>query len=221
MACGVLIPQPGIEPVPPKWKRRVLTIGPPGKSLGKQLLLMLLAVHLVIKSMLLKNTPLFLNCRCYLLTSYKVRIHLSCSLSTYFFPHSSNIVIWLFKMHLYIYKSCIQVYTVNCRTTDCNRIIVILLYSYFFFPSLEQVLMVLRPRTGKQIFWILTYLNMSSLHSYLFDSLGIFLSKSHTKWCSLSLNKITMTRSGLVFGWWCQALITALILFVQKNDTIG
>ena len=173
MACGVLIPQPGIEPVPPKWKYRVLTIVSPGKSLGKQLLLMLWAIHLVVKSMLLKNTPLFLNCRCYLLTSYKVRIHLSCSLSTYFFLHSI-IVIWLFKMHLYIYKSCIQVYTVNCRTTDCNRIIVILLYSYFFFPSLEQVLMVLRLRTGKQIFWILTYLNMSSLHSYLFDSLGIF-----------------------------------------------
>lgn len=56
-------------------------------------------------------------------------------------------------MHSYIYKSYIQIYTVNCGTIDCNRIIVILLYSaLFFFPSLEQVLTVLRLRTGKQIF---------------------------------------------------------------------
>ena len=145
-----------------------------------------LRCFLVVKSMLLKNIPFFLNFRCYLLMSYNVRIHLSCSLSTYFFLHSSNIVIWLFKMHSYIYKSYIQIYTVNCGTIDCNRIIVILLYSaLFFFPSLEQVLTVLRLRTGKQIFWVLTYLNMSPLHSYLFDSLGIFLSESHTKWCPL------------------------------------
>ena len=32
-ACGILVPQPGIELVPLQWKRRVLTTGPPGKSL--------------------------------------------------------------------------------------------------------------------------------------------------------------------------------------------
>ena len=33
MACGILVPQPGIEPGPLQWKRRVLTTGPPGNSL--------------------------------------------------------------------------------------------------------------------------------------------------------------------------------------------
>ena len=28
MACGILVPQPGIEPMPMKWKLRVLIIGP-------------------------------------------------------------------------------------------------------------------------------------------------------------------------------------------------
>ena len=172
--------------MPPQWKHGVLTTGPPGESLEKQLLFMRWGVYLVGKSMLLKNIPFFLNFRCFLLMSCNVRVPLSCSLSTYFFPHSSNIVIWLFKMHSYIYRPYIQVYTVNCGAIDCSRIMVILLYSaLFFFPSLEQVLTVLRLRTGKQIFWVLTYLNMSSLHSYLFDSLGIFLSESHTKWCPL------------------------------------
>ena len=32
-ACGVLAPRPGIEPVTPALKGRVLTTGPPGKSL--------------------------------------------------------------------------------------------------------------------------------------------------------------------------------------------
>ena len=33
MACGILGPQPGIEPVPLHWQLGVLTPGPPGKSL--------------------------------------------------------------------------------------------------------------------------------------------------------------------------------------------
>ena len=31
-ACSILVPQPGIEPGPQQWKRRVLTTGPPGNS---------------------------------------------------------------------------------------------------------------------------------------------------------------------------------------------
>ena len=32
-ACGILVPRPGMEPVPLQWKHGVLTTGPPGKSL--------------------------------------------------------------------------------------------------------------------------------------------------------------------------------------------
>ena len=32
-ACGILAPQPGIEPAPPALEGEVLTTGPPGKSL--------------------------------------------------------------------------------------------------------------------------------------------------------------------------------------------
>ena len=32
-ACGILAPQPGIEPAPPVLEGEVLTTGPPGKSL--------------------------------------------------------------------------------------------------------------------------------------------------------------------------------------------
>ena len=32
-ACGILVPQPGIELTPPESKHKVLTTGPPGKSL--------------------------------------------------------------------------------------------------------------------------------------------------------------------------------------------
>ena len=32
MACGILVRQPGTEPVPLHWERRVLTTEPPGKS---------------------------------------------------------------------------------------------------------------------------------------------------------------------------------------------
>ena len=32
MACGNLVPPPGIEPVPAAWECRVLNAGPPGKS---------------------------------------------------------------------------------------------------------------------------------------------------------------------------------------------
>ena len=32
-ACGILAPQPGIEPSPPALEGKVLTTGPPGKSL--------------------------------------------------------------------------------------------------------------------------------------------------------------------------------------------
>ena len=31
-ACGILAPQPGIEPTPPALEGEVLTTGPPGKS---------------------------------------------------------------------------------------------------------------------------------------------------------------------------------------------
>ena len=31
-ACGILVPQSGIEHTPSQWKHRVLTTGPPGKS---------------------------------------------------------------------------------------------------------------------------------------------------------------------------------------------
>ena len=34
MACGILIPQPGIEPVYPALQGGILTAGPPGKSLS-------------------------------------------------------------------------------------------------------------------------------------------------------------------------------------------
>ena len=33
-AFGILVPQPGIEPVPLHWKHGLVTIGPPGKSPG-------------------------------------------------------------------------------------------------------------------------------------------------------------------------------------------
>ena len=33
MACGILVPQPGIEPVSPALESKFLTTGPPGKSL--------------------------------------------------------------------------------------------------------------------------------------------------------------------------------------------
>ena len=32
-ACGILAPQPGLEPAPPALESRFLTTGPPGKSL--------------------------------------------------------------------------------------------------------------------------------------------------------------------------------------------
>ena len=32
LACGILVPQAGIEPMPPQWKHGALTTGPPGKS---------------------------------------------------------------------------------------------------------------------------------------------------------------------------------------------
>ena len=35
MACGILVPQPGVEPVPLNWKCRVLTPGLPGRSLRR------------------------------------------------------------------------------------------------------------------------------------------------------------------------------------------
>ena len=37
-ACGMLVPQPGIEPVPPALEGRVLTTEPPGKSLSSPLI---------------------------------------------------------------------------------------------------------------------------------------------------------------------------------------
>ena len=33
-ACGILTPQPGIEPIPPALEGEVLTPGPSGKTLG-------------------------------------------------------------------------------------------------------------------------------------------------------------------------------------------
>ena len=31
--CGIVVPWPGIEPIPPAWQGRLLPAGPPGKSL--------------------------------------------------------------------------------------------------------------------------------------------------------------------------------------------
>lgn len=36
-ACGILVPQPGIEPEPPALEGEVLTTEPPGKSLQSSL----------------------------------------------------------------------------------------------------------------------------------------------------------------------------------------
>ena len=41
MACGILVPWPGIGPAPLQWSRGVLTIGPPGKCPCKWLVVML------------------------------------------------------------------------------------------------------------------------------------------------------------------------------------
>ena len=38
MACGILVPRLGIEPVPPRQQHGVLTTGPPGKSRGNAVL---------------------------------------------------------------------------------------------------------------------------------------------------------------------------------------
>ena len=38
VACGILVPWPGIEPGPQQWKHRVLTTGPPGNSQGSSVL---------------------------------------------------------------------------------------------------------------------------------------------------------------------------------------
>ena len=35
VACGILVPQPGIEPGPQQWKHNVLTTGSPGDSQGR------------------------------------------------------------------------------------------------------------------------------------------------------------------------------------------
>ena len=35
-ACGILAPPPGIEPAPPALEGKVLTTGPPGKSLVEE-----------------------------------------------------------------------------------------------------------------------------------------------------------------------------------------
>ena len=43
MACGILVPQPGIEPVSLHWKHRVLNTGPTGRSSVGSLELMLQA----------------------------------------------------------------------------------------------------------------------------------------------------------------------------------
>ena len=37
-ACGILAPQPGIEPAPPALESEILTTGPPGKSPERTLL---------------------------------------------------------------------------------------------------------------------------------------------------------------------------------------
>ena len=38
-ACGISASRPGMEPVPPALEDEVLTTGPPGKSLGGDLLI--------------------------------------------------------------------------------------------------------------------------------------------------------------------------------------
>ena len=42
MACGMLVPQPGIKPMSPALESRFLTTGPPGKSPGMLFLCLLL-----------------------------------------------------------------------------------------------------------------------------------------------------------------------------------
>ena len=38
-ACGILAPQPGIEPAPPALEGEILTAGPPGKSITSYLMM--------------------------------------------------------------------------------------------------------------------------------------------------------------------------------------
>ena len=47
LACGILVPQPGIEPRPQQWKHWVLTTGPPENYFDK--LMMVAALELVTK----------------------------------------------------------------------------------------------------------------------------------------------------------------------------
>ena len=49
-ACGILVPQPWIEPGPRQWKHRVLTTGPPGNS----------PIHLIFLMHLLQTSEFFI-----------------------------------------------------------------------------------------------------------------------------------------------------------------
>ena len=46
VACGILVPRPGIEPVSPVLQGRFLTTGPPGKSL----IIVLICISLIINN---------------------------------------------------------------------------------------------------------------------------------------------------------------------------
>ena len=50
-ACGILALQPGIKPTPPALEGKVLTTGPPGKSLG---------IHILTTIQQLENRELFM-----------------------------------------------------------------------------------------------------------------------------------------------------------------
>ena len=60
VACGNLVPRPGIEPRPWQWKHRVLTIGQPGNSLSHLILFINYNTgwHFMALTLIIKNTYL-------------------------------------------------------------------------------------------------------------------------------------------------------------------
>ena len=52
VACGILVPQPVIEPVPLHWKHGVLTTGPAGKSCKTQILSCLIPKNMPLTTVL-------------------------------------------------------------------------------------------------------------------------------------------------------------------------
>ena len=56
MACGIIAPQPGIEPSSPALEGKVLTTGPPGKSLN-DLFKYSLSIRKVVKILVVSSLP--------------------------------------------------------------------------------------------------------------------------------------------------------------------